>query len=111
MRFLPIDEPHLQKLEAAGFQRGMITSAGYPPVPNDVPTVDFSGWPIYTSTHASDVAIRAFCLALDARKDRLVMGGRPLPVERMVQDSPEGPLDVPLHPAAEQVWRELGYLS
>jgi TRAP-type uncharacterized transport system substrate-binding protein len=33
-----------------------------------------------------------------------------MPVERMVKDSPEGPLDIPLHPAAERFWKERGYL-
>jgi hypothetical protein len=75
-----------------------------------VPTVDFSGWPIYTSAASPDPAIRAFCLALHARRERLIIDGEPLPLDRMVQDSPEGPLEVPLHPAAEHCWRELGFL-
>jgi TRAP-type uncharacterized transport system substrate-binding protein len=29
----------------------------------------------------------------------------------MCRDTPEGPLDVPLHPGAERYWREAGYLS
>ena len=111
MRFLPIDDVHFKTLEAAGFRRGVITAAKHPPVPEDVPTVDFSGWPIYTSTQAPAAGIRAFCYALDARKDRLTLGGKPLPLDRMVRDCPEGPLDVPLHPTAEQCWREMGYLS
>jgi hypothetical protein len=32
------------------------------------------------------------------------------PLERMVKESPVTPLDVPLHPQAAAVWRELGYL-
>jgi hypothetical protein len=111
MRFLPIDEPHLRTLEAAGFRRGVIARATHPPVAEDVPTVDFSGWPIYTSIQAPELAIRAFCYALAARKDRLLMDGKPLPLERMVRDSPDGPLEVPLHPAAERCWRELGYIQ
>ena len=29
---------------------------------------------------------------------------------RMVRDTPEGHLEVPLHPAAERFWRQCGYL-
>jgi TRAP-type uncharacterized transport system substrate-binding protein len=28
----------------------------------------------------------------------------------MVRDTPEGHLEVPLHPAAERFWRDRGYL-
>ena len=34
----------------------------------------------------------------------------PLPLAQMVRDTPEGHLEVPLHPAAERFWRECGYL-
>lgn len=33
-----------------------------------------------------------------------------LPVSQMVVGSPEAPLDIPLHPAAERFWRERGYI-
>ena len=36
-------------------------------------------------------------------------GVGPLPLDRMSVDTREGPLDVPLHPAAEAYWRERGY--
>jgi hypothetical protein len=35
----------------------------------------------------------------------------PLPLERMVKESPATPLDVPLHPRAAAVWQQHGYLS
>jgi TRAP-type uncharacterized transport system substrate-binding protein len=110
MRFLPVDDAHMKQLEAKGFRRGLISSKENPGVPEDVPTPDFSGWPIYTSAGAPDHAIRAFCMALHARQDRLILDGKPLPLAQMVRDTPEGPLEVPLHPAAEQAWRDLGYL-
>ena len=34
-----------------------------------------------------------------------------LPLDRMCQDTPEGPLYAPLHQAAEAYWREHGYLK
>ena len=111
MHFLPLTDAQLTQLEADGFRRNVISKARFPQLPADVPCVDFSGWPIFTSLNAPENAIRAFCMALEARKDRITNTDEPLPLALMVRDGPEGPLDVPLHPVAEQVWRELGYLS
>jgi hypothetical protein len=33
----------------------------------------------------------------------------PLPLERMVKESPATPFDVPMHPRAAAVWRQHGY--
>jgi hypothetical protein len=34
----------------------------------------------------------------------------PLPLERMVREAPDTPLDVPMHPSAADVWRQHGFL-
>ena len=60
---------------------------------------------------ADGSAWRDFCRALDASKDRIPWAeDAPLPLAQMVRDTPEGHLEVPLHPAAEKFWRERGYL-
>jgi TRAP-type uncharacterized transport system substrate-binding protein len=111
MRFLPLEEPVLQKLEALGFRRAAISRAAYPKLVADVAALDFSGFAVYTHADAPDEVITGVCAALEARKDRIPWQGEgPLPLERMCRDTPEGPLGVPLHPAAERFWRELGYL-
>jgi TRAP-type uncharacterized transport system substrate-binding protein len=111
-RILPLEEDMVQKFEEMGFRRTSIRKEEYPKLPADVLTLDFSGWPIYTHANVSDDIVRWMCEALEARKDRMPWQGEgPLPLERMCKDSPEGPLDVPLHPAAERFWRERGYLS
>jgi TRAP-type uncharacterized transport system substrate-binding protein len=116
MRFLPIDEEHRAKLVAQGFRRGTIERSLYPSLPEDIPTVDFSGWPIFTHSEASDLLITKFCAALEDRKDRIQwdigdVKQPPLPLERMCVDTKETPQDVPLHGAAERFWRERGYLK
>jgi hypothetical protein len=112
MRFLNLSEAHLKKIEALGFRRATISKALYPSLPEDVTTVDFSGWAVYTHENVPDHVITSFCKALVARKDRIPWEEPgPLPLERMCMDSPEGPLPVPLHPAAERFWREQGYLK
>ena len=40
----------------------------------------------------------------------LDQGDGPLPLGRMCQDTPEGPMYIPLQRAAEAYWKERGYL-
>jgi len=112
MRLLPLDEAALQHLEGLGFRRDVIAKAAYPSLPADVPAIDFSGFAVFTRADAPDALITAYCAALEAGKARIPWEGEgPLPLERMCRDTPEGPLDVPLHAAAERFWRERGYLA
>ncbi|HLY64626.1 MAG TPA: hypothetical protein VKU60_03740, partial [Chloroflexota bacterium] len=112
MRLLHLTEPHLAKLEAMGFRRGIVRQADYPKLGEDVLSLDFSGWPIFTHTDAPDELIIRYCQALEARKENIPwQGPGALPLERMCHDGPDTPLDVPLHPAAARFWRERGYLS
>ncbi|MGH7794253.1 MAG: TAXI family TRAP transporter solute-binding subunit [Candidatus Binatia bacterium] len=111
MRVLPLDESILNKLEALGFRRAVIPKARYPKLANDVPTLDFSGFAVYTHASVSDAVITSICAALEARKDRIGwQEPGPLPLERMCRDTADGPLVIRLHPAAERFWRERGYL-
>jgi TRAP-type uncharacterized transport system substrate-binding protein len=49
---------------------------------------------------------------LEARKDSIGwQEPGPLPLELMCRDTPDAPLVIPLHPAAERFWRERGYLA
>jgi TRAP-type uncharacterized transport system substrate-binding protein len=111
MTFLSLDETILPRLEAVGLRRGLIEQKYFPKLAADIPTLDFSGWPIYTRENTSDELVVDFCRALEASKDRVPWAkDAPLPLAQMVRDTPEGHLEVPLHPAAEQFWREGGYL-
>jgi TRAP-type uncharacterized transport system substrate-binding protein len=112
MNFLSLDESMLARLESAGLRRGLIQQKYFPKLPADVPTLDFSGWPIYTHRDTPDSMVADFCRALDESKERIPWAEEaPLPLAQMVRDTPEGHLEVPLHPAAERYWRERGYLS
>ena len=93
-------------------RRLIIPKQEYPRLERDVPTVDFSGWPVFCLESTPDERVRAFCAGLEARKDRIPWYGEgPLPLHLMCRDTDEGPLTIPLHPAAERFWREQGYLS
>jgi TRAP-type uncharacterized transport system substrate-binding protein len=111
MTFLSLDETILQRLEAVGLRRGVMERRHYPKLVADVPTLDFGGWPIYTHRDTPDSLVADFCAALEASKDHIPWAkDEPLPIAQMVRDTPEGHLEVPLHPAAERYWREHGYL-
>ena len=87
-------------------------SARFPTLTEDALTISFSGWPIYTHANVSEELVTSFCRGLLESKELIPWQGEgPLPLERMCRDTPEGPLVVPLHPAAERFWRECGYLS
>ena len=112
MGVLPLDEPLLERLEELGFQRAVIPKARYTKLKEDVPTLDFSGFPVYTHVNVPDAIVTSICSALEARKEKIPwQEDGPLPLDRMCRDTPEGPLNIPLHPAAERFWRERGYLS
>lgn len=111
MSFLSMDEPLMQKLEGLGFRRAIIPKAKYPKLHQDITTVDFSGWAIYTHANTSDELISLICASLEARKDHIPwQGDGPLPLERMCHDTLDAPLPIPLHPAAETFWRSRNYL-
>lgn len=112
MTILPIGEETLRKLEARGYRRAMLRKDLYPQLPQDVPTVDFSGWPIFVRADLPDARVTQICAAFEARKDAIAwQQPGPLPLDRMVSDVPEAPMGVPLHPAAERFWREQRYLK
>ena len=112
IRPLSLGGPLLAKLEEIGFRRGVIPKADYPKLTADVVSLDFSGWAVFTHADAPDDLITAFCRALEARRDRIPWQGEgPLPLERMCRNTPDTPLVIPLHPAADRFWRDRGYLA
>jgi hypothetical protein len=101
MRALPLDEMTLAKLEAIGLRRAVIPKNRYPNLPADVPTLDFSGFAVYTHANVADEIVTAICSALEARKDRIGwQEPGPLPLEQMCRDTAAAPLTIPLHAAA-----------
>lgn len=111
MTILKLREDTLRRLEALGYRRSMIRQADFPNLPEDVPTLDFSGWPIFVHAEAEDGFVTQVCEALAARAHLIPwQSPGPLPVARMCREAPDTPQLVPLHPAAERCWRRMGYL-
>ncbi len=95
-KFLPLGPHQLEGLQAQRFRRGLIEKTRYPLLPRDVPTVDYSGLPIYCRTDTPDALVEQFCQALVSRREDIVwdigdVRQPPLPLERMVKESPMTP--------------------
>ncbi|HLG69750.1 MAG TPA: TAXI family TRAP transporter solute-binding subunit [Chloroflexota bacterium] len=112
LRFLSLSEESLRTLEGMGYRRSVIPKANFPRLPADVPTLDFSGFMVYTHAGVPDDAVTAFCAAIDQERERIPwQGGPSLPLEHMCRDVPGAPVPIPFHPAAERFWRSRGYLD
>jgi TRAP-type uncharacterized transport system substrate-binding protein len=112
MRILPLEESVIVKMEALGLRRGVMPVARYPKLGADLPTLDFSGFAVYTHADVPDAVVSAICAGIEARKEQIGwQDPGPLPTERGCRDTLDGPLVIPLHPAAEKFWRGLGYLK
>jgi TRAP-type uncharacterized transport system substrate-binding protein len=112
MKVLNMREETIQKLEEIGHIRHIARREVFPSFPGDITTLDFSGWPILVHADAPDDLVRRICTAFEARKHLIPWQYEgPLPLERMCTDCEDAPLRVPLHPAAEAYWREIGYLD
>ncbi len=112
MKALPLGSATVRNLEKIGFRRSVLDKATYPLLAGDVETIDFSGFAIFVRADAPDVLVTSICAGLDLRRAGIPWeGAGPLPIADMCRDTPDGPLDVPLHRAAERYWHEHGYTT
>jgi len=108
---LPLAEQTVAALEAMGYRRAILPKSTYRKLPQDILSLDFSGWTIFVHAEADDELVTQICAGLDARKTRIPWEEPgDLPVERMAREAPDTPQTVPLHPAAERFWRSRGYI-
>ena len=111
LTILPLAETTLRNLEQQGYRRSALQRSLYPRLAHDIPTLDFSGWPIFVHADLDDLTVTRICQALEARRHLIPWEGEgPLPTNMMCRDTPSTPLDVPLHPAAKLFWAEAGYI-
>jgi hypothetical protein len=109
--FLQIGPETLGRLAAQGYRASVLGRDLHPELSADVRTVDFSGFLLYVRANAGDELVEAFCESLIEAAPRVRWEGGPaLPMERMINDAVDAPRPLPLHPAAERVWRRHGLL-
>jgi hypothetical protein len=119
MQFLSLREGTLNRLCADGYRRSVVPKQDHNGLQDDVITIDFSGWAVFTHAETPDAAVRAFCIGIEQNKHRIPWeaeglergaGMGPFPLERLCLGPEDAPFDVPFHPAAEHFWSECGYL-
>lgn len=108
---LSLEPKVLKQLERLGYQRTTIPGGKYRNLSANVDTIDFSGWPLITHRWLPNELAYAICEAIDARQNVIpVDDDRPLDMRKLCRSSEAAPLGIPLHPGAEQYYKEKGYL-
>jgi len=104
---LEVELNEFDALGQLGWRRVVLPKARFPGLARDFDTLDFSGWPIYTSAALPEQMAYDICGALAAREAEVPWergtGGSAL---HMVRETESTPMDVPLHPGAERWLRE-----
>jgi TRAP-type uncharacterized transport system substrate-binding protein len=95
-----------------GYRRAILSREDFDGLAADIPTVDFSGWPmIVHKSMAADVAY-ALCQAIEQRKDIFPTDNyKPLDLAQLCANDEEAPFDAPLHSGARRFYRERGLLK
>lgn len=110
-RYLPVDGAIRGRMVKMGYRPSVVPKSRFQGMPEDVDTVDFSGWPMVVRADMPEDVVYALCEAIEARKDLMPTDNyKPLDIAQLCANDEETPCDVPLHPGAERFYRERGYL-
>jgi len=111
-RYLPVEGPILRRLTAIGYRQSFLPRSRFPALAEDVPTVDFSGWPMVVRADMPKEVAYALCEAIEVRKALIPTDNfKPLDMAQLCANDEEAPYDVPLHPGAKRFYQDKGYLK
>jgi uncharacterized protein len=113
MRFLPVDEAVLRKMEKIGFPSATLTREHYPKMDRDIRTVDFSGWTFFCHAELPSEIAYDMAKAVDLCCQQIPVDHfdkRPMTMTEFCRGGEAGQLNIPLHPGAKRYFRERGYL-
>lgn len=110
MIFLPLEDAVVKQMERFGFRSGIISKSRFKGLAADVPTLDFSGWPLFCRADFPEEDAYMIAKAIDQRKETIPIEAGKLVMSNVCRDTVEGPLCIPLHSGAERYYREHGYL-
>jgi TRAP-type uncharacterized transport system substrate-binding protein len=113
IRFLPLDADVITRLEAKGWQRGVLPRGRFRGVDSDVPGIDFSGWILFCREDLDPDLAYHTIRSIDEEKERIDNYFGPGSGMTSLVDMRElaQNVTIPLHPGAEAYYREKGYLS
>jgi TRAP-type uncharacterized transport system substrate-binding protein len=105
--YLPITGAVMKRLRAMGYRPGVMPKAQFKGLASDVPTIDFSGWPMVVRADMPNDVAYALCEAIELRKKAIPTDNfKPLNLADLCANHQEAPYDVPLHPGARRFYRE-----
>lgn len=111
-RYLAVEGRILKKVAVIGYRPSVLPRSRFPALSADIPTLDFSGWPMVVHSAMSVDVAYALCEAIEARKALMPTDNfKPLDMAQLCANDDEAPYDVPLHPGAKRFYREKGYLQ
>jgi TRAP-type uncharacterized transport system substrate-binding protein len=111
-RFLPVEGSILKHMKALGYRPALMTKAQFPGIPEEIQTLDFSGWPMIVRADMRDDVAYALCETIEKRKDAMPTDNyKSLDIAQLCANDEEAPYDVPLHRGAARFYRERGFLE
>jgi TRAP-type uncharacterized transport system substrate-binding protein len=110
--YLPIEGQVLKRLSAMGYRISVVPKSRFKGMASDIPTVDFSGWPMVVRADMPNDVAFALCESIEKRKHLIPTDNfKPLNMAQLCANDEEAPCNVPLHPGARRFYRERGYLK
>jgi TRAP-type uncharacterized transport system substrate-binding protein len=110
--YLPIEGQVLKRLSAMGYRISVVPKSRFKGMASDIPTVDFSGWPMVVRADIPNDVAFALCESIEKRKHLIPTDNfKPLNMAQLCANDEEAPCNVPLHPGARRFYRERGYLK
>jgi len=111
-RFLPVEGQVLKRLRAMGYRPAVVPKSVFKGMSQDVPTIDFSGWPMVVRPDMPNDVAYALCEALELRRKAIPTDNfKTLNIAQLCANDEEAPFDIPLHPGATRFYRDRGYLK
>ena len=86
--FLPVEGAIRARMVAMGYRPVVMSKDRLPGIPEEVETLDFSGWPMVVHADMADDVAYALCEAIEARKDAIPTDNyKPLELSQLCSDN------------------------